>query len=146
LAALAGEHGWLGADPATRRDVLRAFAPRAQGVATPARALAADVLITTDVASEGLSLQAAARVVHYDLPWSPARLAQRVGRVDRLGSTHAAVDTITLLPPTPLARALRIEGRLALKARRQRASGAAAVETAQGAAGGGRSVCGDAPP
>jgi superfamily II DNA or RNA helicase len=133
VAALVGEHGWLGADPATRRDVLRAFAPRAQGAPPPGTALAADVLITTDVASEGLNLQDAARVVHYDLPWSPARLAQRVGRADRLGSTHAAVATVTLLPPEPLERALRIESRLALKARRQRAAGAAAVETPRGA-------------
>jgi len=134
VAALAGEHGWLGADPATRREVLRAFAPHAQGASAPGVALRADVLITTDVASEGLNLQDAARIVHYDLPWSPARLAQRVGRVDRLGSAHAAVETITLLPPEPLERALRIEGRLAVKARRQRAAGAAAVETPRGAA------------
>ena len=40
-----------------------------------------DVLIATDLLSEGLNLQDAARVVHYDLPWSPARLAQRVGRM-----------------------------------------------------------------
>lgn len=134
VAALAGENGWLGADPATRREVLRAFAPRAQGAPAPGPALEADVLITTDVASEGLNLQDAARVVHYDLPWSPARLAQRVGRVDRLGSAHTAVETITLLPPEPIERALRIEGRLAIKARRQRAAGAAAVETTRGAA------------
>ncbi len=134
VAALAGEHGWLGASPATRREVLRAFAPRAQGAVVPRTALAADVLITTDVSSEGLNLQDAACVVHYDLPWSPARLAQRVGRVDRLGSSHARVDTITLMPPEPLERALRIEGRLALKARRQRAAGAAAIETTRGAA------------
>jgi hypothetical protein len=133
IAALAGERGWLGAGVATRREVLRVFAPRAQGAAPPAAARAADVLITTDVASEGLNLQDAARVVHYDLPWSPARLAQRVGRVDRLGSAHTTVETITLLPPESLERALRIEGRLAIKARRQRAAGAAAVETTRGA-------------
>jgi hypothetical protein len=133
VAALAGENGWLGAGAATRREVLSAFAPRAQGAPAPATALAADVLITTDVASEGLNLQDAARVVHYDLPWSPARLAQRVGRVDRLGSAHPTVETVTLLPPEPLERALRIEGRLAIKARRQRAAGAAAVETTRGA-------------
>ncbi len=125
VAALAGEHGWLGADPARRREVLRAFAPRAQGAPAPRPALGADVLITTDVASEGLNLQDAARVVHYDLPWSPARLAQRVGRVDRLGSAHRTVETITLLPPEPLERALRIEERLAVKVRRQRAVGTA---------------------
>ena len=128
VAALAGERGWLGSDPATRGEVLRAFAPRAQGAPEPATARAADVLIATDIASEGLNLQDAARVVHYDLPWSPARLAQRVGRVDRLGSPHAAVTTITFAPPGPLEGALRIAARLALKTRRQRASGTAAAQ------------------
>jgi superfamily II DNA or RNA helicase len=46
----------------------------------------ARVLIATDVAAEGLNLQHACRlVVHVELPWSPARLEQRNGRVDRLG-------------------------------------------------------------
>jgi len=46
----------------------------------------ARMLIATDVAAEGLNLQRACRlVVHVELPWSPARLEQRNGRVDRLG-------------------------------------------------------------
>ena len=46
----------------------------------------ARVLIATDVAAEGLNLQQTCRlVVHVELPWSPARLEQRNGRVDRLG-------------------------------------------------------------
>ena len=46
----------------------------------------ARVLLATDVAAEGVNLQQACRlVVHVELPWSPARLEQRNGRVDRLG-------------------------------------------------------------
>jgi hypothetical protein len=46
----------------------------------------ARVLLATDVAAEGVNLQHACRlVVHVELPWSPARLEQRNGRVDRLG-------------------------------------------------------------
>ena len=46
----------------------------------------ATVLIATDVASEGLNLHSAARtVVHLELPWTPAVVEQRVGRVDRIG-------------------------------------------------------------
>ena len=49
----------------------------------------ADVLFATDVASQGLNLQHRARwVVHFDLPWTPMRLEQRVGRVDRIGQTR----------------------------------------------------------
>jgi superfamily II DNA or RNA helicase len=44
------------------------------------------VLAATDVAAQGLNLQRSCRwVVNFDLPWSPARLEQRAGRVDRLG-------------------------------------------------------------
>ncbi|MGH7673770.1 MAG: C-terminal helicase domain-containing protein, partial [Gemmatimonadales bacterium] len=109
-------------------------APRAQASADPPAALATDVLIATDLVSEGLNLQDAVRVVHYDLPWSPARLAQRVGRIDRIGSAHARIETITFLPAAPLAQALALEGRLAAKGLRQRVAGAAQLETIGGAA------------
>jgi superfamily II DNA or RNA helicase len=41
------------------------------------------VLISTDMLSEGLNLQDAARLINYDIHWNPVRLMQRVGRVDR---------------------------------------------------------------
>jgi superfamily II DNA or RNA helicase len=44
------------------------------------------VLVATDAAGEGLNLQARCRlVVNMELPWTPRRLEQRIGRVDRLG-------------------------------------------------------------
>lgn len=43
------------------------------------------VLISTDVLSEGLNLQAANVLINYDLPWTPLKLEQRIGRVWRLG-------------------------------------------------------------
>jgi hypothetical protein len=115
VAAVFGHVGRFASGEAPRLEVLRAFAPQAQGGARPAPALETDVLIATDLLSEGLNLQDAQRVVHYDLPWSPARLAQRVGRIDRLGSSHGSITTVTFLPPPPLARALTIEERLATK-------------------------------
>lgn len=46
----------------------------------------ARVLLATDAASEGLNLHERCRlVVNFDLPWTPVRLEQRVGRVDRIG-------------------------------------------------------------
>jgi hypothetical protein len=132
VAALWGEGGWLGATPVPRAEVLRVFAPVAQGAPPPPSALHADVLVATDLLSEGLNLQDAARVVHYDLPWSPARLAQRVGRIDRLGSPHAVVEAVTFLPPAPLAQALALEARLAAKARAAALGGAPETETTGG--------------
>ena len=123
VAAVFGHVGRFASGDAPRQDVLRAFAPRAQGVAGPAAVLQTDVLIATDLLSEGLNLQDAERVVHYDLPWSPARLAQRVGRIDRLGSSHCSITTVTFLPSPPLGRALTIEERLARKVGAQEVAG-----------------------
>lgn len=127
-AAVAGDTGWFAAGRATPREVVRAFAPGAQRVRRPPSALETDVLIATDVLSEGLNLEDAARVVHYDVPWTPARLAQRVGRIDRIGSAHARIETIAVLPPPALERALALEGRLAAKLTAQRLAGAAELE------------------
>jgi superfamily II DNA or RNA helicase len=123
-AAVFGASGRFAAGDAKRHEVLRAFAPRAQNASQPARALETDLLIATDLLSEGLNLQDAEQVVHYDLPWSPARLAQRVGRIDRLGSSHAQIAAVTFLPPEPLAAALALEERLAAKIGAQVIAGA----------------------
>ncbi|MBN2544014.1 DEAD/DEAH box helicase family protein [bacterium] len=42
-----------------------------------------NILISTDVLSEGLNLQDADVIVNYDLHWNPVRLMQRIGRIDR---------------------------------------------------------------
>jgi ERCC4-related helicase len=49
----------------------------------------ARILLATDAASEGLNLQRRCRlVVNLEVPWTPLRLEQRIGRVDRLGQEH----------------------------------------------------------
>jgi superfamily II DNA or RNA helicase len=46
-----------------------------------------EVIVTTAVLAEGLDLHRfCRRVIHHDLPWNPAKLEQRTGRVDRVGS------------------------------------------------------------
>jgi hypothetical protein len=48
----------------------------------------ARLLLATDAASEGLNLHQRCRlVINLELPWTPVRLEQRIGRVDRLGQT-----------------------------------------------------------
>ena len=51
-------------------------------------------LFATDAAAHGLNLQGRCRrIVNFELPWNPARLEQRIGRVDRMGQArvvHAA--------------------------------------------------------
>ncbi|MFL5318803.1 MAG: helicase-related protein, partial [Myxococcaceae bacterium] len=47
------------------------------------------VLICTEVGGEGRNFQFAHHLVNYDLPWSPATMEQRIGRLDRIGQMHA---------------------------------------------------------
>jgi superfamily II DNA or RNA helicase len=57
-----------------------------------------DVVVSTDLAAEGLNLQRAGTVVHYDLPWNPVKLDQRNGRAYRIGQTRPSVHAIYFVP------------------------------------------------
>src|SRR3954453_2277912 len=57
-----------------------------------------DRVVATDLASEGLNLQRAGVVVHYDIPWNPVKLDQRNGRAYRMGQTRDSVRAIYFLP------------------------------------------------
>ncbi|SVD12347.1 uncharacterized protein METZ01_LOCUS365201, partial [marine metagenome] len=46
------------------------------------------LLVSTEAGGEGINLQFAHVVVNWDLPWSPSRLEQRIGRVDRIGQAR----------------------------------------------------------
>jgi superfamily II DNA or RNA helicase len=59
---------------------------------------AIDRLVATDLASEGLNLQRAGVVVHYDIPWNPVKLDQRNGRAHRIGQVRESVRAIYFLP------------------------------------------------
>ena len=105
-----GAGAGIGTMRLARPDVLRWFSPD-QAV----HELAPRVLISTDVAAEGLDLQRAMRIVNYDLPWTAVRLDQRAGRILRIGSAHPTAEIITLLPPAALEARLQLVRRLARK-------------------------------
>jgi len=52
---------------------------------------AIDILIFTEVGSEGLDYQFCDTLVNYDLPWNPMRIEQRIGRIDRRGQKSEKV-------------------------------------------------------
>jgi len=116
VAALTASGARVAGGRVSRASVLEQLAPRSSGRATP-RAERIDLLIATDVLSEGLNLHEASVVVHLDYPWNPARLEQRVGRVRRLGSRHDVVTVYALAPPASGERLLRIDDRLREKLR-----------------------------
>lgn len=74
-----------------------------------------DVLISTDVLSEGVNLHAARVVINYDFHWNPVRLIQRVGRIDRIGSDHAEIEIFNFLPTAKIEAALSLRERVANK-------------------------------
>lgn len=90
--------------------VVRRFAPIANKV--PAGELKAkgpiQILIATDVLSEGLNLQDAAYILNYDLHWNPVRLIQRFGRIDRLNTVHKEIFAFNFLPDPKLEQHLGI--------------------------------------
>ena len=54
-------------------------------------------LVATDAAGEGINLQFCWIMVNYDVPWNPARLEQRMGRIHRYGQKHDPVLIINLV-------------------------------------------------
>jgi hypothetical protein len=95
----------------TRRELLARFAPRAQRAPAQSHRETVSLLITTDLLAEGVNLQDASVVVHLDLPWNPARLEQRLGRVRRPNGAPV-VSTYLLAPPASAAACLEVEQRL----------------------------------
>ncbi len=57
-------------------------------------------LICTDAAGEGINLQFCWIMINYDVPWNPARLEQRMGRIHRYGQKHDPVVITNLVAPS----------------------------------------------
>ncbi len=71
-----------------------------------------NIVIATDVLSEGLNLQDCNIIINYDLHWNPVRLIQRFGRIDRIGTQHEVVYGFNFLPERGIDRNLALRERL----------------------------------
>ena len=60
---------------------------------------ALDILLFSEVGSEGLDYQFCDCIVNYDLPWNPMRIEQRIGRIDRRGQTSETVRIFNMVTP-----------------------------------------------
>jgi len=65
----------MGGMPYSKYDIIEKFA----------KPSGPNVLLSSEVASEGVDLQFAYILINYDLPWNPMKVEQRIGRIDRLG-------------------------------------------------------------
>ncbi len=55
------------------------------------------VFLSTDAGGTGLNLQAADAVINFELPWNPARMNQRIGRVNRIGQKSKCINVVNLI-------------------------------------------------
>lgn len=58
---------------------------------------AIDILLFTEVGSEGLDYQFCDMMINYDLPWNPMRIEQRIGRIDRRGQKSEVVNIYNVI-------------------------------------------------
>lgn len=58
---------------------------------------AIDIMLFTDVGSEGLDYQFCNMIINYDLPWNPMRIEQRIGRIDRRGQGSEVVNIYNVI-------------------------------------------------
>ena len=68
----------------------------------------AQYLVATDAAGEGINLQFCWLMVNYDIPWNPARLEQRMGRIHRYKQTRTVVLLNLVAEDTREGRVLRV--------------------------------------
>lgn len=57
-----------------------------------------DIIISTEVLSEGVNLHRASIIINYDTPWNATKLMQRIGRVNRIGSTAEWIYNYSFYP------------------------------------------------
>jgi hypothetical protein len=92
--------------------ILTAFSPKSKGRPDDLDEPEIDLLIATDVISEGHNLQDCDCLVNYDIGWNPARIVQRFGRIDRLGSRNADIQLVNFWPNMDLDAYINLERRV----------------------------------
>ena len=60
---------------------------------------ALDIMLFSEVGTEGLDYQFCDCMINYDLPWNPMRVEQRIGRIDRTGQKSPKVNIYNLITP-----------------------------------------------
>ena len=97
--------------PSRRKDVCERFSAAYHGLRT--RNGDPKILIATDALSEGVDLPDAKLMVNYDLFWTPLKMVQRVGRLDRPTEKKRTFTAVNMVPSSDTYNSLfRLQSRL----------------------------------
>ncbi|MBP1137313.1 SNF2 family DNA or RNA helicase [Arthrobacter sp. PvP023] len=96
------------------QQVMALFSPRSKQrhLTMPKETRELDVLIGTDVISEGQNLQDCDYLINYDIHWNPVRIIQRFGRIDRIGSINAHIQLVNFWPDISLDEYINLKERV----------------------------------
>lgn len=94
--------------------VMSLFSPRSKQrhLIMPNETREIDVLIGTDVISEGQNLQDCDYLINYDIHWNPVRIIQRFGRIDRIGSQNTQIQLVNFWPDISLDEYINLKARV----------------------------------
>lgn len=98
-------------------ELLTMFSPKSKNRETLGLTHDIDVVIATDVISEGQNLQDADYLINYDIHWNPVRIIQRFGRIDRIGSTNTAIQMVNFWPDITLDEYINLKSRVENRAK-----------------------------
>jgi superfamily II DNA/RNA helicase/HKD family nuclease len=73
------------------------------------------IILTTEVLAEGINLHRSNVIVNYDTPWNSTRLMQRIGRVNRIGSTADEVHVFNFYPTAKVNSDIELEKKAIMK-------------------------------
>lgn len=74
-----------------------------------------NIIISTEVLAEGVNLHRANVIVNYDTPWNSIRLMQRIGRVNRIGSTAKEIHIFNFFPTAKVNDDIELEKKAKMK-------------------------------
>lgn len=68
-----------------------------------------NILVSTEMLSEGMNLQDGQVLINYELHWNPVRIIQRIGRIDRIGSEHKRIFVYNFFPQEEVEKEINVE-------------------------------------
>lgn len=92
--------------------IVERFSPVSNGANNVRPEDETQILVATDVLSEGQNLQDSHIMVNFDLPWAIIRLIQRAGRVDRIGQKASVIYCYSFFPADGVEKIINLRGRL----------------------------------